>query len=326
MMADICEAPKIYLYSHSSEAEKVINSGEAAISSGGVRRSDGTILEMAKPLSFDLDELKEIVSNDEQLVAMEQKVIQLSAKLGLSEQGMKELSKIGWLNNAAIGQVYSMTCTGFKQTLVGIKYISDHLTEFGQYVQQRDLDDVKEKTEKFISYLESDAKKLDLPQFDVTNSNVDEHLNDIAAFLGRSFDGLRNETVNGFLVTSIIEALIVPFTTVAIKYAVRFFYDNGTSAGGSNIWAGLICKIATSNKFKEKLQYYVHLETELPFRDKVRLGRERARKIASLPAYIDFENEYALYHSKEAYLGKTKTIQKLLANPNELPEDGKIFL
>ena len=137
----------IYLYSHSPEAEKIVKSGDAVVSAGGPRRKDGTLLEMAKPLSFSLDDLKEMVNNDRQLIATDQKIMQLSARLGLSEQGIQELSRIGWLNNAAIGQVYSMTFSGFKQTLAGIEYISDHLTELGQYVRQRDLDDIKEKTE-----------------------------------------------------------------------------------------------------------------------------------------------------------------------------------
>lgn len=325
-MAEINKTQRIYLYSHSPEAEKAIDSGKAAISSGGPRRHDGTMLEMAKPLSFTLDELKEMVSDEEHLIATDQKVMQLSAKLGLTEQGMQELSRVGWLNNAIISELYSMTYAGFKQTLAGLEYISKHLTELGQYVLQRDLDDIKEKTEKYISYLDSDAKKLDLLRFDVTNSNIDEHLNDIAAFLVRCFDGLQSETNDNFLMSSIIAALVVPFAAVATKYEIRFFYDNGTSAGRSEKWEKLIYTIANSLHFKEKLQYYVHLETELPYQDKVRLGRERTRIISSLPARVAFEKEYALYHSKEEYLGRTKTIQKILANPNEIPKDGKIYL
>ena len=40
---------RIYLYSHSPEAEKAIESGEVAISTGGARRPDGTMMDMAKP-------------------------------------------------------------------------------------------------------------------------------------------------------------------------------------------------------------------------------------------------------------------------------------
>ena len=326
MMKEINMNQRIYLYSHSPEAEKAIDLGEAAISSGGIRRPDGTLLDMAKPISYTLNDIMKMVSNDEQLLAMNHKVQQLSNRLGLSEQGMKELCRIEWLNNSAIRQVYSITYEGFKETLAGIGYISSHLTELGQYVRQRDLDEMKEKTERYSAYLDADAKKLDLPKFDVTSSNVDEHLNDIAAFIKRNYEGVINESVDGFLASSIVEALIVPFTTVATKYAIRFFYDNGTSAGGSDKWAELISTIASDRYFKEKLRYYVYLETELPYKDKVRLGRERTRKIAALPNIVAFENEYALYHSKEEYLEKGNVITQLFSNIEDIPDDGKIYL
>lgn len=128
---------RIYLYSHSPEAEKDIVSGEVAISTSGARRSDGTMMDMAKPLSFTLDELKE-------------------------------------------------------------------------------------KTGRFVSYLESDARKLELPSFDVTSSNVDEHINDIGSFIKRIYDGLLDGREDGFFVYVIINALIVPFTEVLKKYTILF--------------------------------------------------------------------------------------------------------
>ena len=317
---------RIYLYAHSPEAEKAIESGEAAISTGGIRRPDGTMMDMAKPLSCTLDELKEMLGGEKQLMATDKKIQQLSAKLGLSEQGMNELSRIGWLNNAAIGQVYSLTYTGFQQTLTGIEYIANHMAEFGQYVRQRDLGEMKEKTDKFISYLEADARKLDLPIFDVTSSNADEHLNDIAAFIKHMYEGLMNNTVDGFLACSIIEALIVPFSIVVTKYSIRFFYDNHVPAGCTDKWIDLISTITGSHRFREKLKYYIHLETELPYQDKVLLGRNKSRRIAAIPEAIAFEAEYALYHSKEEYLERAKTVQKLISSPDAIPADGKIYL
>ena len=53
--------------------KKPFESGEVAISTGGARRPDGTMMDMAKPLSFTLDELKEMVSDETHLIEADQK-------------------------------------------------------------------------------------------------------------------------------------------------------------------------------------------------------------------------------------------------------------
>ena len=85
----------------------------------------------------------------------------------------------------------------FQRTLSGLEYISSNMEEFRQYVRQRDFNELKEKTERYITYLESDARKLELPRFDVTSSNVDEHINDIGSFIKRIYDGLLDGSENG---------------------------------------------------------------------------------------------------------------------------------
>lgn len=317
---------RIYLYSHSPEAEKAIESGEVAISTGGARRSDGTMMDMAKPLSFTLDELKEMVSDEKQFMVADKKIKQIGEKLQLSEEGMQEISRIGWLNNAAIGQAYSMTYAGFQRTLSGLEYIASNMEEFRQYVRQRDFNDLKEKTERFITYLESDMRKLELPRFDVTNSNVDEHINDIGSFIKRMYVGLLDGSEDGFFACIIINALIVPFTEVLKKYAVLFFYDNGVTAGGCNKWSKLISDISSDQRFREKIQYYIHLETDMPYKDKIVLGCRCLKKVVSLPDSIAFDAEYALYHSKEEYLSKSKDVKKIIDISDGIPDDGKLYL
>ncbi len=317
---------RIHLYSHSPEAEKAIDSGEVAISTGGVRRPDGTMMEMAKPLSFTLDELKEMVIDENHIIEADRKIKQLGKKLILSEEGIQEITRTGWLNNAAIGEVYSMTYAGFQRTLFGLESISTNMEKFKQYIRQRDFNELKEKMEKFITYLKSDAQKLELPRFDVTNSNVDEHINDIGSFIKRMYDGLFNGSEDGFFACTIINALIIPFTEVLKKYAIFFFYDNGVVAGGCNKWAKMITDISSDKRFHEKIQYYIHLETDMPYRDKVVLGRRCVKQIALLPDTIAFDADYALYHSKEEYLTKGENVKKLISESNNIPIDGNLYL
>ena len=317
---------RIYLYSHSPEAEKRIEAGEAIISTGGARSKDGTMIEMAKPLSFTIAELKEMVGNDDGIKATNQKIEALGAELGLSQQGVKELSRIGWLNNAAIGQVYSLTYSGFERTLEGLKYISENITELGQYLRQRDLGEIREKTDRYMSYLKSDNQKLDLPKFDVTNSNIEDHLNDIAAFIQHLYDDLKNGDINGFLYCAIIESIIVPFSTVVRKYSIRFFYDNEVAPGSFEKWIKLIKLTTQSQWFRNKIQYYINLETELPYHDKVLLGRRCVMRIAPLLKQIAFDAEYALYHTQEEYLSMNKRIKQLLLSSDTFDDEEKRYL
>lgn len=317
---------RIHLYTHSPEAEMAIESGEMAISTGGVRRPDGTMMDMAKPLSFTLEELREMVNDDTGLGETDKRVKQLGEELNLSQEGIKELTRIGWLNNAAIGQVYSMNYVGFQRMLSGLEYISENMKEFRKYVEQRDFNELKEKMDKYISYLESDEQKLGIDGFEVTGKNVDEHISEIGAFIRRMYEGLRDGSEDGFLACIIINALIVPFAEVLKKYAILFFYENGVKAGGCDRWARLISEIANDYRFHDKMQYYILLETNMPYRDKIIVARRCANRIKMVPNLIMFDAEHALFHSKKEYLSKNKTIERLIATPENIPDDGRIYL
>ena len=79
-----------------------------------------------------------------------------------------------------------------------------------------------------------------------------------------SFNKKQSNKRKRFLYCSIIQAIIVPFSTVVRKYAIRFFYDNGVAPGSFNKWVELINLITQGQWFRDKLQYYINLETDLP--------------------------------------------------------------
>lgn len=317
---------QIYLYSHSPEAEKILESGEAAISAGGIRRPDGTMMDMAKPLSFTLDELKEMFCGDKQVIETEDKIKRLEAEMSISHEGIQELLKIGWLNNEALNQLYSLTYAGFRQTLSGIKAISSNVDNLKRYIELRDFNDIKEKTEKYVAFLGTDMQKLRLPNCQILNSPIDEHINEIGTFIKRMYDGLMNGTEDGLISCIIIKALIGPFSDVLKKYAVLFLYENGVAADWCSDWAKLIYEISTDERFREKVGYYIQLEMDLPYRDKVILERDYIRKIESVYDALMFDVDYALYHNKEEYLSMEKTIQKLVSSLEGISEDGNIYM
>ena len=317
---------KIYLYSHSPEAEEAVEAGNAKLSTGGIRRNNGTILDPPTPLTFTVDELKAMLSDNSRVQSMDVQLANVSNKLELSQQTVQQLTENAWLNQALTGQMYAMTSTGFQRTLDGIAAISAQLDKLAEYVRHRDMADLLEKANRYIANLKSDAGKLVLPKFDVTNSQVDEHLNETAAFIEHQLNELATEYDNGYLRFQIIHELIIPFAYVVGMFFARYFFDNEVKPGNYDRWIDVINKTAGSTKFTNLAQYYINLELDIPYRDKVRLGSKVRSNLKLLPQVLTFNEDYVLHHSEKEYFSRDKELLRLLEKPEELPEDGKICL
>lgn len=319
---------KIFLYTHSPETQKAIDSGEAIIKSDVPRRPDGKIMELPKPLSlsFTMGELKDLIATGERLDTAEGRMQYLSEKIGLSQDGIEKLSHIAWLNNMATERVYAITSDRFRQTLSGLETINEKIDDLSHYVYQRDMGDLEEKTQKFSGFLESDEQKLSLPRFDITNSNIDDHLSEIAAFLDRHYKELMNGSGDGFLNFRIVSDLLFRFTKVVREYAVLFFYENGKPSKKCLDWIRLIEEISSDKRFQNKVQYYINLETDLSYKDKVHIGRKIRNNIAKLYKTIALDSELALCLPREKYLDKREIFQKLLSSPDKNSEDDPVNL
>jgi hypothetical protein len=317
---------KIYLYSHSPEAGEAVEAGNAKLSTGGIRRNNGTILDPPTPLAFTVDELKAMLSDDSRIQSMDVQIAKVSNKLELSQQTVQQLTENAWLNHALTGQMYAMTSAGFQRTLDGIAAISAKLDKYAEYVRHRDMADLQEKMNRYIANLKSDAGKLVLPKFDVTNSQVDEHLNETAAFIEHQLNELATEHDNGYLRFQIIHELIRPVAYVTGLFFARYFFDNEVKPGNYDSLIDVINKTAGSTKFANLAQYYINLELDIPYRDKVRLGSEVRSTLKLLPRAMAFNEDYVIHHSEKEYFSRDKELLLLLEKPEELPEDGKICL
>ena len=88
----------------------------------------------------------------------------------------------------------------------------------------------------------------------------------------------------------------------------------------------VIDKTAGSAKFANIAQYYINLELDVPYKDKVHLGSEICSNLKLLPRIMTFSEDYVCHHSKEQYFAQSDNLRHLLEKPDELPEDGKIYL
>lgn len=317
---------KIYLYSHSPEAGEAVEAGNAKLSTGGIRRNNGTILDPPTPLAFTVDELKAMLSEDSRIQSMDDRINQVSRRLELSQQTVQQMTETVWLTNALMEEMYAMTRVGFQCTIDSIASMSAKLDKHTEYVRHRDMADLQEKMKRYIANLKSDAGKLSVPKFDVTNSRVDEHLNEIAAFIEHQLTELTTEHDDGYLRFQIIHELIRPLSYVTEMFFARYYFDNGVKPGSYDNLIDVIHTTAGSTKFANIAQYYINLELDIPYRDKIRLGSKVRSNLKLLPQVLTFNEDYVLHHSEKQYFARDKKLLLLLEKPEELPEDGKICL
>ena len=297
----------ILLFEHSADALEAVKSGEAIISSGGIRRKGKTgsgFLEQAKPAIMSVADFQDLFEGKTHALETDEHLRYLDSKLALSEEGIKELRNIGWLNNEAIQRVYSLTYNGFKQTLYGIENVSRQLSEFEEYVRNRDAKSLLEKSQIYMNYLKTDAGDLRLKNIQITNGRISEHLDQISAFINFLLNEVSDEKIDSFIHVQILINLITPFSYVVRRFSALYYYESESKymPGNYEEWIRTISNVGGSTPFMNKIEYYVKLKTPLCYRDKILICKEINREPFRILKNIQFERKYIQSHSKDKYL------------------------
>ena len=297
----------ILLFEQSPEALEAVRSGNAIVSSGGIRRKGETgtgFLEQAKPAALSVADFQSLFAGKEHALETDERLNHLDAQLVLSAEGMKEIENIGWLNNAAIQRTYVLTYEGFCQALYGIESVTQQLSGFEQYVRKRDIKHLAQETQTYISFLKTDAGDLRSQKYSVTNGKIAEHLDQISALIKRLMSDLKNNDGDSFITVQVLRALLPPFAYVVRKYSALYFYENDGELmpGDYEEWVKTISSVAKSKLFRDKLTYYINLKTSIPFKDKMRLSREIVSGMSNLVSGVEFDRNYIESHSKKEYL------------------------
>ena len=314
----------ILLYEQNPEALEAVRLGEAKISTGGIRRPDGTYLDLAKPACMSVAELLSLVEDKEHSLAVDEQLRQLDTRLNLSVEGMKQLQEIGWLNNVVSQQTYTVTYEGFKRTLLGLECVTNHVRELGQYIRERDIKDNFEKAQLYMNYMKTDAGKMKSNKFIALQNNVDEHIDQMAAFINRLTGDVLEGTGDPFISLQILGNLLSPFSCIVRRFSALYYYENENQPGNYGGWIGTISSIAKSKNFRNKLGYYINLKTTLPYRDKMLASREVAGGVRCLLSGMEFDKRYMLTHSKEDYFSLPEQIQKKVGTHDYVTGDGHI--
>ena len=303
----------ILLFEASPEAMEMVRSGEAVVGPGGIRRkgkSGKGFLEQIKPAVMSVADLQSLFEDNQYALRIDDRLNHLESRLALSENGMKEIENIGWMNNIAIQRTYTLTHEGFLQTIKGLEIVTQQLSGLELYIKSRDVEQLVQETQTYINYLKTDAGNLRSKLYNVTNGRTSEHLDQIAAFIKRLLLSIEKKDDNQFVSIQIISALIQPFSSVVRKYSSLYYYENDGELmpGNYNEWVKVIVDARKSKSFKEKLDYYINLFYSIPFKDKMLLSRTFGSEMDSLISSIKFDGLYIQNHSKAKYLSLDEQI------------------
>lgn len=297
----------ILLYEYSPEAMEAVRSGDAVVSTGGIRRKGDTgkgFLELAKPASMSVADFLSLFEGKDHAIETDERLNMLETRLELSVDGLKKIEKIGWLNNAIIQRTYTLTYEGFIQTIQGLKCVLQQLEGLEHYIRQRDIEDMLQKAQTYLNYLKSDAGKLRSKCYSVTNGIIDNHMDDISAFLIRLLHDVENNMDDQFTSIQILTILLPPFSYMVRKYSSLYYYENNKELmpGNYDGWVNMIMGVSNSKIFKERLEYYINLKYTIPYRDKNLLLKGMNSEIKKLITNIKFDKNYIENHGKDEYL------------------------
>jgi len=293
----------IFLFEQSPEALEAVKSGNAIVSSGGIRRKGeaGTgFLEQAKPAALSVADFQSLFEGRDHALETDERLGNLETQLALSAESLKRIENVAWLNDAAIQRTYALTYEGFRQTLSGLKSVAHQLSGLEQYVSSQ----LVQETKTYINYLKTDAGDLRSKKYSVTNGKIAEHLDQISALIDRLMSDLKRNAGDTFAIVQILRALLPPFAYVVRKYTALYFYENDCELMPADYeeWVRAILSVARSKLFREKLTYYINLKTTIPFKDKMFLSREISSGMMKLISSVEFDRRYIESHSKDEYL------------------------
>ena len=305
----------ILLFEQSPEAIEAVRSGNAIVSTGGIRRkgaSGSGFLEHAKPAAMSVADFQALFEGKEHALETDERLNRLNAQLTLSEAGLKEIQNIGWLNNATIQRTYTLTHEGFLETLHGLELITQQISGLELYVKKRDIKELTQETQTYINYLKSDAGNLRSRRYDVTNGKIDDHLDQISALIKRMLSDVENKEGDQFISAQILTALLPPFAFVVRKYSALYYYENEGELmpGDYDEWIKMISLVSKSRLFREKIEYYINLKYSISYRDKVLLYKGFDNEMMKLLANVKFDRKYIENHSKEEYLSLDEQVRK----------------
>lgn len=304
-----------FLFTFSAEATAELMAGNVSLSSGGLRKPDGTMLELAKPVVIDPADVAKISNSSME----EQLEIQVKASNNKMDQiitGNQELKKIAWMNYAVNCRTYEMTYQGFQAVIQRLDGLSAQFSDFQIRLNNKEFNDTLELNNKHKNNLQTIAGVMETKNFNAGMSAlmIEPMLNEIQAYFERLYSELKSGVKADQLVLGSIIFLLEPYCYVVRRYSALYYYENEVYPANYQTWTDVISRIVRDSKFRNRTQYYLRLNSDLTLED-VLIAKDKALfNLRGAISQIEFDKKYVLCHSKEQYLSIEKQLQDKIAS------------
>ncbi len=316
-----------FLFTFSAEATDELIAGNVSLSSGGLRKPDGTMLELAKPVMIDPADVEKIPnrSTDEQL---EIEIRATNSKLDQVISDNQALSRIAWVNYAVNCRTYEMTYQGFRAVIQRMDSISAQLSDLQIRLDKKEFNDELELNNEYKNNLQTIASALEMKNFNAGMAalSIEPMLNKIQAYYERLYSELKaGIKIDQLLLGSII-FLLEPYCYVIRRYSALYYYENETYPANYRTWIDVISCIIRDARFQNRIQYCLRVNSDMTLED-VLIAKSKAMfNLREAVKQIDFDRQYTLCHSKEQYLSIDKQLQEKITSNDYQVIDGHLCI
>lgn len=316
-----------FIYALSLEGTRLWKEGILTLSSGGLRRTDGSLYELATPVSFDPDSnyLNTCQTEEE---AFRRQLAEITLGLDQTMQDVNALKDIAWMNYAVNCSTYEMTYQGFQHLIVQLNDISTQLSRVERRLDNKEFINHLELTNKYKNRLESIAGYMEIKSFNASNAfmSVTTSLDEIESYFGRLHNELNVGTGNNQMILESIFSLSGPYAYVVCRYSALFYYENDCYPPNYKKWRETVSKITEAPRVKNKIQYFLRVNSSCSLED-VYIARNRVLfKLGEFVRQIEVDQLYALQHIKEEYLSIDRQLQDKIDQKDYQIIDGHLCI
>lgn len=316
-----------FLFTFSAEATAELMAGNVSLSSGGLRKPDGTMLELAKPVVIDPAEVAKIPNSSVE----EQLEIQIritNSKLDQVIADNQALSKIAWMNYAVNCRIYEMTYQGFQAVIQRLDSISAQFANFQIRLDNKEFNDALELNNKYKSNLQTIASVLERKNFNAGMAalTIEPMMNEIQAYFERLYSELKAGIKTDQLLLGSIIFLLEPYCYVIRRYSALYYYENETYPANYRTWIDVISRIIRDARFQNRMQYCLRVNSDMTLEDVLIAKNKAMFNLRGAVKQIDFDRRYTLCHSKEQYLSIDKQLQEKIAFNDYQVIDGHLCI